>query len=756
MPTPANLRPLDATTTARTGARRVTRWLRRAVVLTLVIAAGSALLGTGARAQPAPVPEPPGPQTCQIGDALGCFPTATPSFPGLGPNWPGRPALPSSTPVPGSAPGCPDGRPICLPTLVPSPAPPAPTPPSPAPPSPAPPSPQPAPCQGMGCVPDPGVQAPLAPAVPGAPPGDKGACSITDIPACVAEAINAFFRDLVVGALNALLDLLTNTLLTTPTPDTWPALAALWESSWQILLASYVMLVLAAGIIVMGYETVQTRYSAKELAPRVVLGFLAGALSLWMATRAIEIANGFALGVLGDGLDPDAAGTALREIILGSLGDGGIFIVLLGLVFVAMLVALLVGYVIRVALTVILIAAAPLALMFHALPQTEHIARWWWKAFGGCLAIQIVQSLTLITAMRVFLTPGGFTALGPNQDGLAAMIVAGALVYILFKIPFWVLSSVRVGGGGRSLVGSLIRGAIAYKTFGLLGGRGGHSRQSGPGRGRRPRSPADGPARPSPDEDPYARTPVTRDGQYLLPLTGLRRVRRPSNALRPTPHQPAPPRHAGQLTLPLNDDWPENKPILQRDGQYRLPIAVTRVNPPRPPGAASRPAAPRAGRARGGRQLELPFDPYQGIRPGPGGQYRLPLGPLPRETLPRAPRPPAPPPPPPRRRTGSGQLELPFDPYKGSRPGPGGQYALPLGPLKRAPREPTPATPTPNTPPPPAPRAVQLRLPLDLPKTPRPAPAPTPPARAKQKPAQKPARKPAATPARRPPSGGTP
>lgn len=70
---------------------------------------------------------------------------------------------------------------------------------------------------------------------------------------------------------------------------------------------------------------------------------------------------------------------------------------------VCLLVALLVTYVVRVALTVILIAGAPLALMGHALPQTDGIARWWWKAFGGVLAIQIAQSLALVTAIRLFL-----------------------------------------------------------------------------------------------------------------------------------------------------------------------------------------------------------------------------------------------------------------------------------------------------------------------------------------------------------------
>ena len=106
-------------------------------------------------------------------------------------------------------------------------------------------------------------------------------------------------------------------------------------------------------------------------------------------------------------------------------------------------------------LTVVLVAGAPLALMFHALPQTEPIARWWWKAFGGCLAIQVVQSLTLITAMRVFLAPGGFTLFGPTTSGLVNLLVALALFYTLIKIPFWVLGSLRVGGGRRSVVGTV-------------------------------------------------------------------------------------------------------------------------------------------------------------------------------------------------------------------------------------------------------------------------------------------------------------
>jgi hypothetical protein len=415
---------------------------------------------------------------------------------------------------------------------------------------------------------------------------------------------------------------------------------------------------------------------------------------------------------MGGGLDASSAGETLRNLVLGSLG-GGIFIIFIGIFLAGMLIVLLVTYIVRIALTVTLIAGAPIALMFHALPQTEGIARWWWKAFGGCLAIQVAQSLTLITAMKVFLAPGGFTLFGPTASGLVNLLVALALMYILFKIPFWVLSSVK-GSGGRSILGSIARGFIAYKIFGLLAGRGGGGRRPRPSGGGGGRGGNGGGGRGP--ADPYAQTRTTADGQYVLPLTGVRRSR---PVAKPKP-APAPKPKGGQgrhLALPLGDDWPENKPVLGRDGQYRLPLDAKRVKPTPPPASPHQPG----GRRRGGQQLELPFDPYRGNRPTRSGQYPLPL-----DGVRRTPRPSSPPPPaaPPARARGT-QMELPFDPYKRNRATRSGQYPLPLDGVHRVP----PAKPAPATPPPrPAPPAgQQLRLPLDLPKPPRrPPPPPKP------------------------------
>lgn len=328
------------------------------------------------------------------------------------------------------------------------------------------------PCDGEDCLPNPTATKPgEAPGPPGqGGGGEDDECGTFDIGCHIREGVDALFRGIVESALNPLLKFLSDTLLTTPTLDELPQVAPLWDNSWQILLAAYSTLVLVGGLLVMGHETLQTQYTAKQIAPRIVVGFLAGFLSLFVADKLIRLANGLSAALLGGGLDAGSAGTALGDMVSGALSGGGLFLLLLGLALAVMLVALLITYVIRVAITVVLLIGAPLALMCHALPQTEGVARWWWRALFGVLAIQVAQSLTLIVALKIFFAPSGWTPFGPQPSGLVNLLVALALIYILLKIPFWILSATQVTRG-RSFVGSMAKAFVAYKTLGVLGGR---------------------------------------------------------------------------------------------------------------------------------------------------------------------------------------------------------------------------------------------------------------------------------------------
>jgi uncharacterized membrane protein len=558
----------------------------------------------------------------------------------------------------------------------------------------------------------PGDGAPGDGAPGGAEPGSS--CGVWDLSACVSGAVNSILRAAVTDALNPALELVTGSLLTTPTLEQVPRIAELWQSSWELLLACYAILVMIAGIVVMAHESVQTRYGLREMLPRLVWGFFAAALSLWAAGLGITVANALSFAVMDGGVDPDTAAAALTDLVVSTVADnGGLVVLLLGLIVVVTLFGLLLVYVVRVCLTLLLIAGAPLALMFHALPQTEYIARWWWRAYFGCLSIQVAQSLTLITAIRVFLDDDGFatTLFGtvPTGAGWINILVALALLYILWRIPFWILGSLR-GQQGRSLVGSVIRGALIYRTLGLLGragraatGRGpdgrrpgggpggggpgsggpgggprGGPRPGGPGGSTRTRRRRNGPAGGAPGT-PGPGTPgghaaagdaapaATASGQLLLPLEGLRR--------RPAGQSGSGSGGAGggggggrsggrgrrgetsaggrQLALPLTDGlWPEQRAVAGRDGQYRFAFPVPRRPAPRPGGPGGRDGQPASGRGSG-----------ETARRGRGGrQLALPLH-DPQQAL-----------------------------FTGNRPLASGQYPLPLGALPRRPRPAPPRT----------------------------------------------------------------
>ncbi|WP_459714378.1 TrbL/VirB6 family protein [Actinophytocola sp. KF-1] len=329
------------------------------------------------------------------------------------------------------------------------------------------------PCSGEDCIPQPTT--PGSPSTGPEQPGDGGGaaeseCGISDVGACITEAINGMFRGIVEAALSPILDLIGHTALSTPTIGDLPGIGELWNSSWEIVVAAYALLILVGGIVVMGHESVQTRYSIKEIGPRIPVAFVASALSLFFADKLIRLANGLTLGILGGGAEAPSLGDTLNEAITGVL-TGGLFIILVGLVLVVMGLGLLVVYVVRIVITLILIVSGPLFLMCHALPHTDPLARWWWKALAATLGVQVAQALVLITAVRTFLS-GGVHLFGSTLSALGMLVAAIALFFILFKIPFWLLRAVKVSSG-RSFLGGLARAYIAAKTFGMVADKAG-------------------------------------------------------------------------------------------------------------------------------------------------------------------------------------------------------------------------------------------------------------------------------------------
>ena len=292
-----------------------------------------------------------------------------------------------------------------------------------------------------------------------------------DIPGQIEKAINDWFASIAASALTPMLNLLGATLLGTPDVTVMSGVTRIWTQMALLANALYILIVLAGAVIVTTHGTVQSRFSAKEVVPRLAVGMIAGNASLGLIALMIRLANAVATAILGNTISPATAGAALgHQLSTEAVGGGGIFLVLLLLGGLVMLVAILLTYIIRVAITVILAVAAPLALSMHALPGADGLARMWWRAMTGVLLIQLGQSLAFVVALDVMLDPNAnVSILGlPNNNAWVDPLVFIALCWILIKIPAWVGRSMIGISPGSGLM-RIAKAAIAYKTLGMLG-----------------------------------------------------------------------------------------------------------------------------------------------------------------------------------------------------------------------------------------------------------------------------------------------
>jgi hypothetical protein len=303
---------------------------------------------------------------------------------------------------------------------------------------------------------------------PGAPVkgGKQPSPGLFDITGHIEAAIDSWFRDAVTAALNPVLALMGRTLLATPDVTGQGQVAGLWQVVAGAADSVLVLFVIVGGAVVMAHETLQVRWALKDIAPRVVVAAVFVNASLSLAGLAISSADSLSAALLGEGVGPAQAAAVLQSLVIGSLGNGGIFLVLVGAVVAVLAVVLLATFVIRVALVVLLVVAAPAALVCHALPQTEGLARLWWRAFAGTLAVQVAQSLVLITALRVFLASDGPANLGiSSTGGLVDLLVSASLCWVLVKIPVWVGRAVFSGPRRGGAVSRTVRDVVVYKVI---------------------------------------------------------------------------------------------------------------------------------------------------------------------------------------------------------------------------------------------------------------------------------------------------
>jgi multisubunit Na+/H+ antiporter MnhF subunit len=253
-----------------------------------------------------------------------------------------------------------------------------------------------------------------------------------DVTSQVIDAINAWLQSLSEHLLRPALAAAGQLLFQTPTFDSIPEVSRTWAVVRDLTDGLFVIALLAAGVMVMASGTFESRYSVKALIPRIVLAAIAANASLALCGALIKLDNALVTGVVGpdpgtttfDQLASMVQGPHISDQVVGSLVGLG----------AAVLAILLVGlYVGRDIVLVVATVLSPLALATYALPQTDEIARIWWRVFSALLFVQVIEAILVELGLELLRHTDWLG--GPTSDLVSGLVLI-TLLFLLFKIPF--------------------------------------------------------------------------------------------------------------------------------------------------------------------------------------------------------------------------------------------------------------------------------------------------------------------------------
>jgi hypothetical protein len=292
----------------------------------------------------------------------------------------------------------------------------------------------------------------------------------------VFDGLVAALTKAILSALDALWKLLSATVFTTPDVTDLPQVAAVASTSLGIVNAAYVLAIIAAGVMIMARDTVQTVYGPGELIPRLVIGLIAANLALPLCSAAIDLSNALTTAFTGQGLTSEQSLSHLRQIVDTALSGGasaqaGLLLAVIALLIVVLVGIMIVQWVTRLGLLIILVGIAPLALALHGAPYTEAAAKLWWRALAGALSTVVLQALAMHTALTVLLSPqASLPALGvPGDPGTVMnLLIVVCMLLAVVRIPGLVRRYVTRSRGGGLVAGTSRVLITRYVTRGLL------------------------------------------------------------------------------------------------------------------------------------------------------------------------------------------------------------------------------------------------------------------------------------------------
>ena len=255
-----------------------------------------------------------------------------------------------------------------------------------------------------------------------------------------------------------------------------------WMVVWAITTGALVVILGWMGLSFIVSEHLGRQQTGwREMVPRLVLGLVAAASSLWWCALVLDVADavsGFiavSLNVTPGDLLRAPLDTFLRAVQAGSVGMAQL-LALLYLVYGFLVLYVIVQMVLRLALIDILLALAPIALGLWILPHTAGWGRHWLRLFMTTVFQQAVQLIALALGIGFLNEFASVAAFEPVQDLIWKLLMSLAFVYMATRVPSMMGNSGTFDSWlsmlyfGMNLPSSLMRSA---RTIGLMSGAAG-------------------------------------------------------------------------------------------------------------------------------------------------------------------------------------------------------------------------------------------------------------------------------------------
>ena len=252
-----------------------------------------------------------------------------------------------------------------------------------------------------------------------------------------------------------------------------------WTVVWAVASGALAVILAWMGLsLIIADHLGRTQAGWREMVPRLALGLVAAASSLWWCALVLDVAHavsGFiavSLGVTPGDLLRAPLNVLLTAVEAGSVGMALLFAVLY-LVYGFFVLYVLVQMILRLALIDILLALAPIALGLWMLPHTAGWGRHWLRLFMTTTFQQAIQLIALGLGFGFLHEVAQIAAFEPVQDLVWKLLMSLAFVYMATRVPSMLgnagtfdawLSTLYFG---MSLPASMVRSA---RTIGLVAG----------------------------------------------------------------------------------------------------------------------------------------------------------------------------------------------------------------------------------------------------------------------------------------------